>query len=283
MEHKSTVKIIALLGIIIIFVLLFRNLINTSSINRRLNQIEGEQQTFKENLEKVESLLQTLNEKTNALKMIQAPKDSQLGNNSSDLPISPTTMLVTEPILSNPYLGDASSPLTIYAFLDYQCVPCRQFYHATFAKLKVEYIDTKKAKFVFRDFPLSSNANSIQAAKFARCAGEQGYYWEAFNSLFTQYDAVDMGKFADIAHSIKNLNEDKLRSCIDDPVRYSGDIEKDSASGKKLGAKGAPTFFIAKNTANSSEISGVLIRGAQPFQVIKHQIENLLYQHRNSH
>ena len=40
---------------------------------------------------------------------------------------------------------------------------------------------TEKLRFIYRDFPLRSNAHAPDAAKLAHCAGEQGEYWQMFD------------------------------------------------------------------------------------------------------
>src|SRR3989338_5451600 len=76
------------------------------------------------------------------------------------------------------WLGKADAPVTVVEFTDYQCPFCRRFHQSAFEEIKKNYIDTGKVRFVSRDLPLDIHANAARAAHAARCAGEQGKFWE---------------------------------------------------------------------------------------------------------
>lgn len=85
----------------------------------------------------------------------------------------------------SPVKGDENAPVTIVEFSDYECPYCKRHFDQTYGQLISEYVDTGKAKMVFKDFPLSFHSNAIPAAQAARCAGEQGDYWGMHDMLFT--------------------------------------------------------------------------------------------------
>ena len=186
MKFQHLYKAIAIFIVIIVAVLLIRNIVAHDAYARKLSVIENEQQIMKAELESVNDNLQRLTAQIKASQETQPIKDGSTNLIANNEPISSVTLSFNPTILSSPYIGNNASPLVMIAFLDYQCAPCRQFYRTTFAKLKSEYIDSKKIKFIFRDFPLSVNNYAFQAAQFAQCAGNQGFYWEAFNLLFEE-------------------------------------------------------------------------------------------------
>ena len=63
-------------------------------------------------------------------------------------------------------------------FTDLQCPFCRQFMLTSFDEIKKNWIDTGKLRYISRDFPLDFHAQAMPAARAARCAGEQGKFWE---------------------------------------------------------------------------------------------------------
>ena len=63
-------------------------------------------------------------------------------------------------------------------FTDLQCPFCRQFAITSFDEIKKNWIDTGKLRYISRDFPLDFHAQAMPAARAARCAGEQGKFWE---------------------------------------------------------------------------------------------------------
>lgn len=188
--------------------------------------------------------------------------------------ISNTLYLPDGSHMDDPYLGNRDSAVLVMAFIDYQCRPCRRFVGETFPQLKSQYIDTGKIKFVFRDFPLSTNKQAQAAGSLAHCAGEQGAYWEMSELLFANAEELDQGEIDKIGKRAPILDNDKLTRCVSSE-RYLKEMEQDVQEGIRLGAKGAPGFFVGNKNEDGS-YRGVFIRGAQPFPVIEAQIKRAL-------
>src|SRR5258708_21431475 len=91
-------------------------------------------------------------------------------------PPQPTTGKVTN--LKGYVLGRPDAPLTMVEFTDLQCPFCRQFVITSFEEIKKNWIDTGKLRYISRDFPLDFHPLALPAARAARCAGEQGKFWE---------------------------------------------------------------------------------------------------------
>jgi len=160
-------------------------------------------------------------------------------------------------------LGRPDAPLTMVEFTDYECPFCRQFHVATFEALKKNYIDTRKMRYVSRDFPLDFHRNAMPAAQAARCAGEHGQFWQLRHVLLA------IRKFA------RDLGSDEaaFRACLDGD-RYRRDVEKDLADGRAAGVSGTPTFVLGRTTAEG--VDGVRLVGAQPYAVFDAKIRELL-------
>lgn len=80
--------------------------------------------------------------------------------------------------------GDKNAPMTIIEYSDFQCPFCGRFYSESYKQIENDYIKTGKAKLVFKDFPLSIHPQAPKAAEAARCAQEQGKFWEMHDKLF---------------------------------------------------------------------------------------------------
>ena len=87
-----------------------------------------------------------------------------------------------------PALGDASAPLTIVEFSDFECSYCRRFHEQVMPQLTSKYIDTGLVR-IHKDLPLPFHPHAMPAAAAARCAGEQNRYWVLYSSLFDQQTA----------------------------------------------------------------------------------------------
>ena len=63
------------------------------------------------------------------------------------------------------------------------------------------FVDTGMARYVYRDFPLSSHPNAQKASEAAACAGLQDSFWEMNERLFAEVD--DWGQAVESADSFK--------------------------------------------------------------------------------
>ncbi len=172
-----------------------------------------------------------------------------------------------------PIKGDKDAKVTIVEFSDYQCPFCGRHVRDTIPQIKAEYIKTGKVKYVFSDFPLDFHQNAFKAAEAARCAREQGKYWEMHDRLFGNQQAL--GDLTPHAEAV-GLNMSKFQKCMDSG-KYAEAVRKDIEEGQKAGVSGTPTFFIGLTDPKDSEVKAVKkIVGAQPYANFKSAIDGLL-------
>jgi protein-disulfide isomerase len=170
-------------------------------------------------------------------------------------------------------MGRDDAAVTMVEFTDYQCPFCRKFETDSFAKLKKEYIDTGKVRFVSRDLPLEFHPNAPGAAVAARCAGEQNKFWEMRNAMMLD-TATDLGPDALTKYGQKtNLDMTAYGACLKEK-KFTEAIKKDTADAGALGISGTPSFVIGKT--DKTEIAGVRIVGAVPFAVYDSAIKDAL-------
>jgi protein-disulfide isomerase len=159
-----------------------------------------------------------------------------------------------------PVLGNKDAPYTIVEFTDYQCTFCQRFHNSTFPELRKKYIDSGKVRFVSRDFPLDFHSNAFKAAEAARCAGDQGRFWQMRDTLVANADKLSEDQITGFAQSLK-LAMPAFRSCVDGG-KYRDAIQKEIAEAMSLGVNGTPSFVIGKSTPDG--VDGVVLVGAQP-------------------
>jgi protein-disulfide isomerase len=188
----------------------------------------------------------------------------------------PTPQSVKVSIDDDPIKGDPKAPVTIVEFSDYQCPFCKRFYDQVLPALEKEYISTGKVRLVYRDYPLQFHKNALPAAIAANCAREQGKYWEVQNFLFENPNKLDTASIISSAGEL-NLNREEFEKCLNDKTQEA-EIDKDFQDGQLYGVRGTPSFFIGKTDDDKKEMTGLYIRGAQPFQVFKREIDKLLAQ-----
>lgn len=172
--------------------------------------------------------------------------------------------------------GEESAPITIAEFADYSCPSCGTF--ATLYKPQVlkAYVETGKAKFVFYDYPLTSiHPHSFLAARAARCAGDQGKFWEYQDLLFRSQSQWamkasvegDLEDFADKA----GLDTDGFKTCLDSDA-YADVVSANMRLGDELGVDRTPTLMVSAG--------GGMVRrlGDFSFEGISTEVDRLLAQ-----
>ncbi|MBI4160419.1 MAG: DsbA family protein [Candidatus Yanofskybacteria bacterium] len=168
-------------------------------------------------------------------------------------------------------LGNKNAKIEIVEFSDFQCPFCRSFWSDTFVQIKKDYVDTGKAKFVYKHFPLSFHPAAHVSAEAAECAADQNKFWEMHDKMFgeqeklgqgtIQYDKPEIQKWAGQI----GLNMTQFNQCLDSG-KYVKRVDDDFAYGSQVGVSGTPTTFV----------NGQRIVGAQPFASFKAIIDPLL-------
>src|SRR5437867_2244179 len=91
-------------------------------------------------------------------------------------------------------------------------------------------------------FPTPCDSPARGAAEPARCAADQGKFWEYHDRLYTAPSKLEPENPAEHARSA-GLDEARFRSCVANG-KFRTQIEQDLQDGTKAGVVGTPTFFI---------------------------------------
>lgn len=147
--------------------------------------------------------------------------------------------------------GPEDAPISIIEFSDFQCPFCRQVQPAL-KELQTRYGD--KIRWAFKDLPLNSIHPQAQgAAEAARCAAEQGKFWE-FRAAMFESSSITPELFQSTADGL-GVNSEDFKACVASG-RHREAVLADSAEAEGLGISGTPAFVI----------NGVLLSGAQPLE-----------------
>jgi protein-disulfide isomerase len=207
------------------------------------------------------------------LKAIQ--KDLQEIKGMLARPAGPPSLVNKVIDLGNgPFKGEAEAKVTLVEVSDYQCPFCSRYARDTYPQVESEYIKTGKVKAVFLDLPLESiHKAAFGAAKAARCAGEQGKYWEMHDRLFANQKALE--PWNPHAEAI-GLDVAAFEVC-QGSTTHDAAIRRDMAEVQKLGITGTPAFLIGRTDPKSSKLTiAAAVRGARPFADFKTEIDKLL-------
>jgi protein-disulfide isomerase len=211
--------------------------------------------------EQMRSQLQTM--------VIQRKTESELGRYQlalfkkyevSLIGLQPVRKMVPIPA-DAPVRGPKDAPITIVEFTDYQCPFCQQAQQHVDRVMDV-YKD--KVRLVYQEFPLDFHGQAKPAGVAARCAGDQGKFWEMHASLLGTPGTLDG---ADLEGRARGLGIDttQFNTCVASG-RFDPVIQKAIDNGRAAGVSGTPTFFL----------NGRTFSGAQPFEVFERMIEEEL-------
>ena len=151
------------------------------------------------------------------------------------------------PIAGAPSKGPESAPVTIVKFEDFQCPFCKEF-QPTVKELLSRY--NGKIRLVHKDLPLDSiHPHARRAAEAARCADEQGKFWNYHDILYANHPKASEENLKNLAKEV-GLDVNAFDRCLSSG-KYKTAVQRDLIDGTKLGVTGTPTFFI-----NGREISG---------------------------
>lgn len=181
-----------------------------------------------------------------------------------------------DPVTSSDHiLGNPNAKLVIVEYSDTECPYCISF-HPTMNRIMSEYGKDGNVAWVYRHFPIASRHPKAhfeaQATECAFKLGGNTKFWEYLNKLIevtpgnNNLDPVELPKIAktvglDVTAFNKCLDSGEMKTVVDAGL----------ASGNKAGVNGTPYSIIL---VNKKAVSG--INGAQPYEVVKAQIDELL-------
>lgn len=171
-------------------------------------------------------------------------------------------MLEPGPLGEREY-GNPKAPVTVIEYVSLTCPHCRNYHKNVFPKVKRQYIDTGKVRYIIREFPIGRSAGN--AAIATRCVPKNKYLRlvEAYLSHQGQWVSQDvrLDKIHAIAKS-SGLSRAEFDKCLANQSIIDG-IKEVKQRGRKYGVIGTPTLFI----------NGQKAQGAVSFDQIKAMID----------
>ena len=140
---------------------------------------------------------------------------------------------------TSPAMGPADASVMVIEYSDYQCPSCRKA-HEIARQIKSKY--QGRIRWVFKDFPLDRHKSAKYMAQAARCAGEQGKFWEFQDKMFSadkDPDPAAMKRYGEATGLDVNVFSECLDSGRNLPL-----VEKDRNEGRAAGVSSTPTYVI---------------------------------------
>jgi protein-disulfide isomerase len=165
-------------------------------------------------------------------------------------------------------LGAANAAVTITEYAAATCPHCARFNATVFPKIKSEYIDTGKVRYVFREFPI--NIKDVACSMLARSIAkdDSAKYFTVVDTLFRQQDELVEKTTETLTRIGKQagLSRQAVENCIGDQALLDKLTADRKFAIEVLKVEGTPTFFI----------DAEMIVGETPFAEFGKRIKALL-------
>jgi protein-disulfide isomerase len=145
-------------------------------------------------------------------------------------------------------IGAEDAPITVIEYASFTCPHCASFHENVFKDLKVDYIDTGKVKFIFRD--VYFDRYGLWASMVARCGGQERFFGMTDILMETQREWTSSGDPVAIADALRKtgrlagLEDSALQACLKDEAKAKALVAwfQENAAADKIQA--TPTLII---------------------------------------
>jgi protein-disulfide isomerase len=166
-------------------------------------------------------------------------------------------------------LGPANATVTITEYASMTCPHCANFSETVFPKIKSEYIDSGKVRYVFREFPLDLKAAA--GSMLARCIAKDDApkYFAVIDLLFKQQSEWVMKNTTETLTRIgkqAGLTQQAVEDCLKDQALLDKIAADQKFANEVLKVNSTPTFFI----------NGEMVKGETSFEEFDKKIKALL-------
>ncbi|PHQ68584.1 MAG: disulfide bond formation protein DsbA [Sneathiella sp.] len=164
-------------------------------------------------------------------------------------------------------LGDPNAPITIIEYASMTCPHCATFHKDSFADIKTNYLDTGKAKLVFRHFPFDRYA--FQASVLAECAGPMKFF-AVTDILFERQDEWSRASnpteaLTKIGKQV-GISQKKFEACLADEKLGESILSQRLVGSTEYNVTSTPTLFI----------EGEVYDGDRSFDVLDAHLKSLM-------
>jgi protein-disulfide isomerase len=151
-------------------------------------------------------------------------------------------------LLPDIILGDEAASVTLVEYASYTCPHCANFHESVFGRLKADYIDTGKVKFIHRE--VYFDKFGLLAAMVSNCAGPERYYALTGAIYETQRDWLGDGADATVSGNLMKIGlkagmtQEALSACMTDNERAQAMVSTFQARATADDVNATPTLFV---------------------------------------
>ncbi len=172
-------------------------------------------------------------------------------------------------------IGDKDAPIEIIEYAAISCPHCAHFHEEIFPELKEKYLDTGKARLVYRNF-IFDNPFDVFAASITRCVSEDAFLptletyfnyqkiWNKLPDLQRIFETEGREAAMKFAHNevakiakIAGLTDDETEQCFanEDVIDYLLLIRKEAVD--TYGVNSTPTVIINGKKLEGSDMASL--------------------------
>ncbi len=145
-------------------------------------------------------------------------------------------------------LGATDAPVTIIEYSSLTCPHCAQFHATTYKKIKADWIDQGRARFVHRHFPLDQRA--LHASLLTNCVQGKEHF-ALLNALFSSQQrwarAEDhLAALATIAR-LAGIDQNRFDACVSDEAAIDRILERAQDGQNTYDVNSTPTLIVNGN------------------------------------
>ena len=154
----------------------------------------------------------------------------------------------------DPVIGSEKAPLTIVMYGSYECSVSKAFFEEIYPKLKADFIDSGKVRFVYKNHYSSVDMSHATAAEAALCANGRGKFWDYNKILFDNKDkwspVLGISSMTEVFDPIFNryaeeigLDQAAFLECLFG-YQYKQNIIDDYINARELGIEKTPSYIL---------------------------------------
>lgn len=144
---------------------------------------------------------------------------------------------------TDPIYGNPEAEVTMIAFVDIECPSCAE----TDLLLRKKVNESQDSlRLVWKDFPIPRiHKNSQDAAEAARCAQNQGKFWEYTEDLFSNQLTLGEDVYLQAAEE-EGLDLSTFTTCRSSDETLAV-IQRDYLTGRSFQVDGTPTVYVGSH------------------------------------
>ena len=153
----------------------------------------------------------------------------------------------TAPEVLEMVLGDPDAPVEVIEYASFTCPHCRTFHENVLPRLKAEYVDTGKVRFVYRE--VYFDRFGLWAGMVARCTGPLRYFG-IVDLIYANQSTWTQGSPAQVAENLRvigrtaGMTDEVLDACMSDAAMAQAMVETYEGHLEEHDVRGTPSFVI---------------------------------------